>query len=128
MQTPTRTQESKTAELLAGLSLLRKAIRDYTDEHGECPGLNHPQWIVDQLVGKTDVSGRIGIDPEFTFGPYLSNVIPVNPFTETNDIRIVEEWPEQPIGTEAWIYNCRDGDIHPNVTGVTPDGSELFDL
>ena len=129
MTTPIKTQENQTADLITGLNHLRKAIRDYVAEHGRCPGATHTEWVVEQITGTTDVEGRVGHGVECTYGPYIEGgIVPANPFTKTNDIRIVDEWPDDPMGNEAWIYNWREGEIRPNVNGITPDGNDFFNL
>jgi len=129
MTTPIKTQESRTADLIAGLNNLRKAIRDYVADHGCCPGATTKEEFAEQITSKTDVDGRVGIGEEYMYGPYITgSVVPVNPFTQTNDIRVVEEWPDDPMGKEAWIYNRCEGEIRPNVNGITPDGNDFFNL
>ena len=127
MTSPIKTQENRTADLISGLNNLRKAIRDYVADHGCCPGATANDGIVEQITAKTDVDGGVGDSGECTYGPYIV-VVPVNPFTQTNDIRVVEEWPDDPMGTEAWIYNRCEGEIRPNVNGITPDGNDFFNL
>jgi hypothetical protein len=129
MSHPTRTAVDQAATLGTALGALRHAIQRYWDEHDSQPGASNPDWFADQLCQATNILGQVGTGEDFCFGPYLEHgELPVNPFTGTADVRVVDAWPTQPDEHEAWIYNRVSGEIRANVIGAGPDGHRFFNL
>jgi hypothetical protein len=123
-------QPDSSMVVISRLHSLRTAIETYWVQHGAVyPGEAGLEQFLGQLMGKTDLRGRVGKGPGFVYGPYLrSSEIPDNPVAYLNGIRIVPEMPDVPTGREAWVYCPRTGEIRANSTGTDDSGTRFFDL
>ncbi len=129
MTSPTIVQEDQIAVVVCHLNIWRKAIQSYRRDHGQWPGWNEPDAFVGQITGCTNNKGEVGNGKAYTFGPYLDGTdLPINPITETSDVLVVEEWPGQDAGKNAWVYNCHNGEFRVNSTGITTDGEKIFNF
>ncbi|MHC4844868.1 MAG: hypothetical protein ACYTCU_01765, partial [Planctomycetota bacterium] len=115
--------------VVSHLFTLRTAIESYRSQHHEFPGRDGAETFVSQLTAMTSENGQVGFGPNFPFGPYVNEgILPTNPITDTNDVRVVSSMPTEPSGGEAWIYDWTTGEIHANAPGETEAGTSYFDL
>ncbi len=119
--------EGRTAAMVSSLSILRTAVDSYWTQHDGFPGQKDAAEFADQLLKKTSKAGAMGSGTGFGYGPYLRNgLLPTNPLTNTNTVKIVETMPTSPSGDEAWIYSKTTGELRCNVTGAGVDGVKFF--
>ncbi|KKN81283.1 hypothetical protein LCGC14_0321200 [marine sediment metagenome] len=94
-------RKAKEVVLWNDLRTLRAHLELYKlQHHGTYPR------TLDLLTQATDANGK----PGGIYGPYVTGGLPVNPFTETNDVQTKTKGK----GPQAWYYNARTGKIHPN--------------
>ena len=115
------TEESREAAVAQKLRTVREAIERYKLYHNEALPTED---LVAQLTTTTDVNG----DPGTDLGPYLRDPFPVNPLTQTADVKFKNDMPNDPESDEAWIYAKKSGDFRCNVDGNAPSGTAWFDL
>lgn len=96
----TAADDARETALRGDLMGMRKQLQLYRIHHAG----NYPTTL-NQLTQKTDVNG----DEGGSFGPYMQ-ALPVNPFTETNDIQTGAKGN----GSQAWYYNATTGEFYPN--------------
>ncbi len=121
--------DGRSAAMVSSLSILRTAIDSYWSQHDEFPGQTDSAEFTAQLCNKTNAQGEVGDGEVFTYGPYLRKaVLPTNPLTGSNSVRIVAKMPGRAMGDEAWIYDKSTGEVRANLQGKTLDGTKYFDL
>ena len=122
-------EDGRVAAMVSSLSILRTAIDSYWSQHDEFPGQKNAEEFKNQMTKTTNKEGRVGEGTGFGYGPYLRRgILPENPFTNTNTVKIVDKMPTKPSGNQAWVYDKSNGEIRANVSGRTPDGMTHFDL
>ncbi|MGQ0552540.1 MAG: type II secretion system protein [Planctomycetota bacterium] len=122
-------QEGKSAAMVSSLSVLRTAIDSYWSQHDTFPGQKDAKEFGEQLLQKTDKAGKVVAADKDGYGPYIRNgVLPTNPLTDTNTVKVVDTMPAKPSGTEGWIYSKKTGEIRANFDGKTADGVTYFSL
>jgi prepilin-type N-terminal cleavage/methylation domain-containing protein len=122
-------EEGKSAAMVSSLTILRTAIDSYWTQHDGFPGQADAREFADQLLKSTNKAGEVGTGTGYGYGPYLRNgQLPVNPLTSTSTVKVVNSMPNQPSGSEAWIYAKDTGELRCNAAGSTIDGVEYFSL
>ncbi len=132
--------EARQAALRDNLRHLRMQVLLYRAQHnGVAPG--YPQGdtqatptadaLVEQLTKHSSLAGQTSSTrhAEFQFGPYLQG-IPVNPFTQRFDVRVLPDdatFPTGPVGPESWLYQPATGTIVANLPGADATGRPYFD-
>lgn len=120
--------ESRTATMVANLSILRSAIDSYWAQHDSWPGPTAAAFAAG-LLTRTSAPGAPATGADGSCGPYLRmGALPPNPYTESSTVRMVARMPGQPCGSEAWIFCTTTGEVRSNVDGDAPGGKALFDL
>jgi hypothetical protein len=124
--------------LAHSLGMLRGAIAEYGEDHGDFPGYDvtegrlSAETFVRQLTERTGPLGRTRLAPwaPRQLGPYLWD-LPANPINRLATVRIVgdhEPFPA-PDGTTGWIYRPASGELRANAPGTLPGSDErLYDL
>ena len=100
------------------LHALRSQIAVYKEEHGgRVPVLY--QGSLPQLIHTTNVLGDPGEPgPDYPYGPYLPDGIPINPITGSRRIAPCETVPPASASGEVgWLYHQQSGSIFPDVEG-----------
>jgi prepilin-type N-terminal cleavage/methylation domain-containing protein len=116
------TLQSKEANALSNLGILRQAIEHYRHEHGD---MWPSEDIEIQLTGKTGPNGGT-LRPRF--GPYIRQQFPLNPITGSRIVAIVDSMPEFPLPGAGWIYCPTTGEIRLNAMGLGPSGVTWFSM
>lgn len=134
----TSTDDVKEANVRTALQVLRKAIDLYQAEHGSFPGYKKNGTPGKNRFGKQmlQASNRDGDVAEpgtagYPYGPYLKNDIPLNPYNDSSNIKMIadaEPMPTSAGGTAGWVYKASTGQICCNAKGVTSEGKPIFDL
>ncbi len=133
-------EDAKVSSAEQQLQRVRTALDYYLFQHQEAlPGFDPTlkEWsesaLVSQLTKPTNLKGAWGplANPNFPFGPYLTEGIPANPFNDLTTILVRE--PNQgiqdlPDDSTGWLYYTLDGSFRANSTGTTPKGKNIFDL
>lgn len=114
------TQDAMDSSLKFNVHTMRSQIELYKVHHlGKYPDIQGAS--LPQLLGPTDINGNIGPapGPNFPYGPYVSDELPVNPF---NDLNTVVGVAAPLVGDDStgWQYDVNTGGIWPNHTGWTP--------
>lgn len=131
MNTPMIVQDDQIAVVVTHLNIWRKAIQGYKNDHGTWPAFNDPEAFIDQMTNNTDWNGTVGKGEDFTFGPYINvDDMPINPFTETSAVMVVDDWPNEDEIAEdvAWIYCWNTGEFRIHSNGITADGEKVFNF
>jgi hypothetical protein len=103
------------------LKAMRSQIGLYEAQHfGDFPSIQGNN--LPQLIGATNVQGEIGAPgPNYPFGPYIDQALPVNPFDESNKVTAVAVSGQTPTGTVGslggWQYDESNGAVWPNHPG-----------
>ena len=122
-------EDGRVAAMVSSLSILRTSVDSYWSQHDDFPGQKNAEQFQNQLTKTTNKQGQVGQGNGFGYGPYLRRgILPENPFTHTNTVKIVGQMPTKPSGNQAWVYCKTDGEMRANVSGTTPDGARLFNL
>jgi general secretion pathway protein G len=110
-QVTTVIDEAKSAALIKDLRELTHAIERYRMEHnGGPPDLIQNQTLI-QLLEKTDAEGNVGTGPEFTYGPYVTE-IPKNPLNGVSRVFRVNTAPPSNLNQRVgWVYHPDTGQI-----------------
>ncbi len=115
------TLETKEANAVTNLAVLRQAIEYYRIDHGD----TWPSRRLEvQLTGRTTAGGEAGR----RFGPYLRQSFPKNPILDRSDILIIERMPPGPSSFAGWIYCLNTGELRLNMLGAGPSGISWFSL
>ncbi len=114
------------------LESLRAAVEDYHNYHGVWPSarpevartlgppVHDTRWLERQLQMYTNSVGwtQPAPSPEFSFGPYLRQGLPVNPMNGFSSVRILREgegFDEVVDALYGWVYDPRSGEVRPHV-------------
>ncbi len=116
------TQDAKESSLKFNMHTLRSQIELYKLHHnGKYPDVigDATTGYLPQLTKATNVNGEIGDPgPNYPYGPYLDNDIPVNPFDGKNTVTQVNLGGQKPTGGSGtaggWQYDPNTGAIWPN--------------
>ena len=126
------TAQSREEALVTDLEAVRRAIRQYTeDHHGALPGTHggacSETTFVRHLTRRSDARGNPANNG--AFGPYLSAGIPPNPFNglDTVDVVGTAEMPP-PDGMTGWRYLAATGEFRANIAGTAPSGARFTSL
>jgi prepilin-type N-terminal cleavage/methylation domain-containing protein len=114
------TLESKEAQVLGNLAIVRQAIEIYAAQHNGYPTVD----IVQQLTGQTDRFGAAGT----TYGPYIRGDFPMNPFKGRNDIQVLNTMYHTAYGLQGWMYAQQTGELRMNSPGSGPSGVLYFEM
>jgi len=112
------TEDAKESALEYNLKVMRSQIEVYEACHfGDYPTIRTGD--LPQLTGATNVRGEIGTPgPDYPFGPYVDQALPVNPFDDSNKVTPVAvpgQRPTRPVGSlGGWLYDQSNGAIWPN--------------
>ena len=123
------TATAKSSALKEDIRLLRAQIALYTTQHRNVPPVGND--FIEQMTGYSDAMGQTSddADSQYKFGPYLHQM-PVNPLNDSAALRVVggnDSFPDEPEGTEGWVYQPSSGRIAPNVAGEDVEGLAYFD-
>jgi len=133
-------EDAKVSSTQQQLQRVRTALDYYLFQHQEAlPGFDPvlKEWnestLVDQLTKPTDLSGTVGslANPNFPFGPYLTEGIPANPFNDLTTIMVRDPKTGAqglPDDSTGWVFFAADGSFRANSTETTPKGKRIFDL
>lgn len=133
-------EDAKASALQANLGVLRNSMELYKLQHsGKYPG--YPNGAGDPTsalytsqmltASKADNSTAAVGTAGFPYGPYIKETLPANPVNGLNTVKVLIDataFPGTPDDTTGWIYKPAIGKIRPNVTGVSPSGTNWFDL
>jgi hypothetical protein len=101
-------EEARAQSLRYLLSSLRKHIAIYQAQHAGVP----PSGSLIEFTSKTDSSGKVGVGPNFIYGPYFME-IPPNPFTGRATIKVISGPPTAAdVTSGGWLYNPATGDLY----------------
>jgi general secretion pathway protein G len=106
------TQDAKESALKFDLGQLRTQIDMYKVHHaGLVPQIQN--GTLPQLTSSTDANGNIGTaGPQFPFGPYMINGLPVNPVTGIATVTAATTFPPTAAsGNNGWLFNPVTGQI-----------------
>ena len=117
-------REAKESVLRQNLQTMRAQIQLYRFQHNDAlPGAT----FVTQMTTATNISGAAPTGTEATYGPYLVNGIPANPFI--GDVAInkdvaVTSGSITKDATTGWSYDSLTGDFRANMadTELAADG------
>ncbi len=106
---------AKSVVILQDLQTLRSQIERYRLEHGgEVPLLFRGRFP--QLEQATNASGVPGpAGRYYPFGPYLPQGVPVNPYTQSREVRLTKEFPPTKTTGSGWLYHQATGRIAADV-------------
>ena len=132
------TEDTQEAMLTGNLALLRTAIQLYYHQHGgQLPGAvrtdgsgdptadcENPATLLAQVMAYSDERGRTSRKlprSEFPFGPYVHGVIPENPVSGSNSIKVISSPGDLTKAdldeSSGWLYNKETGEIRANSRG-----------
>lgn len=111
-------RRAKVSAMLQSLRTFRAQIELYKLEHDGEPPLLY-EGAFPQLSSATNrrgIPGRKG--PNYPYGPYLQDSVPINPMTYGYLVTATEVFPPvQPSGNGGWLYHQPTGQIAPDVDG-----------
>jgi prepilin-type N-terminal cleavage/methylation domain-containing protein len=110
--------DAKKSALMFNLHTLRSQIELYKSQHGgTAPTLTSGN--LPQLLTGTNAEGATGTPgTSYPYGPYLSNGIPSNPFSNNvKTITATTGTPSAPSGTGGWLYDATTGQIWADTDG-----------
>ena len=131
---------ARESALASDLALLRRFVLIYKSQHlevspgypsGDTTATPTEEAFVDQAIlssksgGETAARGTAG----FNCGPYLSR-IPENPLNNLDTIQMVPSggsFPAAADGSHGWIFKSETGEIRPDNTGTTDNGTAYYD-
>jgi general secretion pathway protein G len=111
-------RQAKQSTLLQNLHTLRSQIELYKLEHRGEPPLLY-QGTFPQLCRATNADGMPG-EPgsKFSYGPYLTGGVPVNPITGRSVVTLTSSFPPRtPSGNGGWLYHAKTGQIAIDLEG-----------
>ena len=111
------TSDAKRSALEFNVHTLRSQIELYRIQHGQYPKITNND--LPQLYNATNAAGDIGTPgPNYPYGPYLANQLPVNPYNNSNKVIAVTTPGQKPTaaisGDYGWQYDESTGSIWPN--------------
>jgi len=112
--------ESKEAALASNLATVRQAIEMYKVQHDDA----FPDGDTDFVLQLTDTTGADGATTGSTYGPYIRNAMPNEPFSGSN----VMKYDVAIDNTGGWLFNSTTGQFQANNTDTGPSGIVLSDL
>lgn len=112
--------ESKEAALASNLATVRQAIEMYKVQHDDAFPDGDTDFVL-QLTGTTDIAGATS---GTTYGPYLRNNIPNEPFSGSNVM--IYDLPVDNAG--GWVFTSLTGQFQANNTSTGPSGIQLDQL
>jgi general secretion pathway protein G len=123
------TDDAKESSLGYNVKVMREQAQIYRAHHlGAFPEIRDN--ALPQLTGATDLQGQIGeASPDYPFGPYVKEALPVNPFDQSNKVTRVAVPGQKPTGVVGslggWQYDPSNGTFWPNHPGYYkgPGGS-----
>lgn len=109
------TSDAKKSSLDFNAHTMRSIIQMYRAQHNAYPTLT---TNIDQLTKPTNIDGETS-GANLIYGPYLLGPMPVNPYTNTNDVTTVSSAGNMPTGPGAqankgWQYDQSNGGFYPN--------------
>jgi general secretion pathway protein G len=111
------TKDAKESALKFDLGQLRTQIDMYKLHHvGLIPQIQN--GTLPQLTSSTDANGNIGTPgPQFPYGPYMINGLPVNPITGITTVTAATTFPPTAAsGNNGWLFSPTTGQIAADVT------------
>jgi general secretion pathway protein G len=112
--------ESKEAALASNLATVRQAIEMYKVQHDD----TFPDGDTDFVLQLTGTTGMDGDSSGSTYGPYLRNALPKEPFSGINTViytGVVDN-------AGGWVFNNSTGHFQANNTTTGPSGIQLDQL
>lgn len=106
------TNDAKESALKFNLGQLRTQIDMYKLHHvGLVPQITN--GTLPQLTSSTDANGNIGTSgPQFPYGPYMINGMPVNPITGIGTVTATSTFPPTAAsGNNGWLFNPATGQL-----------------
>jgi prepilin-type N-terminal cleavage/methylation domain-containing protein len=131
---------ARESALASDIALLRRFVLIYKSQHlevspgypgGDTTATPTEEAFVDQATlsskfgGQTAARGTAG----FTCGPYLSR-IPANPLNNLDTVAMVSNgspFPAAADGDHGWIFKPETGEVRPDNTGTTDNGTAYYD-
>lgn len=112
--------ESKEAALASNLATVRQAIEMYKVQHSDTFPDGDADFVA-QLTGTTDVAGA---SSGSTYGPYLRNALPKEPFSGSNTVK----YDVAVDNAGGWVFTSSTGHFQANNTDTGPSGIQLSQL
>ncbi len=113
--------EAKESALASDLQMMRSQIELYKIQHNDNPPSPATSFEA-QMTEPTDVTGAAGAD----YGPYMQKV-PTNPFNDSSIVTATDGIADI-TGASGWDYDAATGEIHPDDTLSSADGTAHSDL
>jgi len=135
------TEDTKVSATVQNVQTIRAALDFYKVQHNDkypgypSTGTGAPTEALFTaqmtLASKKDSSTAAIGTSGFTFGPYLKNGVPANPFNALATIKIVADgatFPTTGDDTTGWVYKPQTGEFKANTAAQTADGQDVFDF
>lgn len=110
------TSDVKSSVTQYNATVLQTQIDLYMAHHyGNAPSV--ATRSLPQLLASTNATGESGEKgPDYPFGPYVADDMPLNAFTESNTVYPVATFPAEFKGWDTgWLYHQSSGRIEANI-------------
>jgi prepilin-type N-terminal cleavage/methylation domain-containing protein len=135
------TQDTKVSATVQNVQTIRSALDFFKVQHSDTyPGyptggsgtptealFTAQLTLASKKDGSTAAIGTAG----YTYGPYLKNGIPANPFNAFATVKIIADgaaFPTAGDDTTGWVYKPQTGEFKANTAAQTEDGQDVFDF
>ncbi|MFK5956210.1 MAG: prepilin-type N-terminal cleavage/methylation domain-containing protein [Planctomycetota bacterium] len=129
--------DAEVASAQSMLARVRTGVDFYSLQHrDDFPGGSSGTWSAsifeNQLRQASDIDGATAAQGTsgYPFGPYLTELIPANPFNQLNTVMVIQPGGSfsAPDDSTGWVYWADTGAFKINCSEAAPNGEAIFDL